>query len=302
MRFLTAARRRGQIVVRESAFDQAVHLRGAHRPPVETEVVADCLGMICLSSFLFSPAVGLNARHTAPATNNATTTDASTQMYRCCMRTSAIDPDQNAADDDQHRSARKPQPDELTSPKQQRREADAPERLGRDERRHDGHAPTVVRLEQADVRKAEADARRREDAERAAARCTPRVQPPATTVPVSSVAAAATVGGTALLPAMCLTRLSRAAKRTVHIAASASPPARRCSGPPLGDQRDPAGDDRKRTDYEGRRDRLAEDDERDCDRNERRRADHDGSPRRADAADREREQKLRSTRREQARK
>ncbi len=49
-------------------------------------------------------------------------------------------------------------PDQLVAAEQQQREADAPERLGRDERGDDGDAAAVVRLEERHVREAEQDA------------------------------------------------------------------------------------------------------------------------------------------------
>ena len=48
--------------------------------------------------------------------------------------------------------------DELRPAQDQRREQHAPQRLGGDERRDDGHAPAVVGLEERDVREPEADA------------------------------------------------------------------------------------------------------------------------------------------------
>src|SRR5262245_12814937 len=110
-----------------------------------------------------------------PATNSAATrpTRITTGLRR--FLTSAVDPDQDAADEDQPGAHEQAAADELGLAQEQRREPDAEERLGGDERRDDGHASTVVRLEQADVREAEADPGGREDAQRAAARQPPRV-------------------------------------------------------------------------------------------------------------------------------
>src|SRR5476649_2508227 len=57
---------------------------------------------------------------------------------RCWM--SAVDPDQRTARDHQRGPDGEPRPHPLAAPEEQRREGDAPQRLGRDERRDDRHA------------------------------------------------------------------------------------------------------------------------------------------------------------------
>ena len=69
----------------------------------------------------------------------------------------AEDPDEDTAGDNQKRAEQKPPADEFGSQKQSR-ENDAPERFGGDERGDHGDARAVVRLEEAYVREAEADA------------------------------------------------------------------------------------------------------------------------------------------------
>ena len=69
------------------------------------------------------------------------------------------EPDQDAARDHERRAAEEARADELVPAEQQRREADAPERLRRDERRDDRDAAAVVGLEEAEVGEAEAEAR-----------------------------------------------------------------------------------------------------------------------------------------------
>ena len=81
-----------------------------------------------------------------------------------------VDADQHAAGDDEQRAGREPQPDALARAEHERREADAPEALGRDERRDDRDRPVEVRLEEAEVREPEEDAGRRERAQLAPAR------------------------------------------------------------------------------------------------------------------------------------
>ena len=95
--------------------------------------------------------------------------------------------------------------------KEDEREDDADERLDSDERRNDGDAAAVVRLEERDVGRAEQDpagtngSQRREKPRRA--QSATRIAPPV------SAAAAATAGGTVVRPtARCRTRLSRIAK------------------------------------------------------------------------------------------
>ena len=77
--------------------------------------------------------------------------------------------DQRAAGDDERRTEDELPPDELGPSQDERREQDAPEGLGRDERRDDGHPAAVVGLEQAGVREPEGEARGEERDERASA-------------------------------------------------------------------------------------------------------------------------------------
>ena len=85
----------------------------------------------------------------------------SENLSRSSIRSrSAEDADQHPAGDDERGAAEEARADELVPAEQERREPDAPERLGRDERRDDRDAAAVVGLEEADVGEPEEDARR----------------------------------------------------------------------------------------------------------------------------------------------
>ena len=72
------------------------------------------------------------------------------QDDRCLLAEHA---DQDPARDDEERPQDETAPDPLGAPQKDGREPDAPERLGRDERRHDAEAAAEERLVQRDVRK-----------------------------------------------------------------------------------------------------------------------------------------------------
>ena len=92
---------------------------------------------------------------------------------RCSVRKSEPDrsrswtasaecPDQRAAGDDQRRAEDEPLADAFGVAEEDERQDDTGERLDGDERRDDGHAAAVVRLEERDVRGAEQEPRRNE--------------------------------------------------------------------------------------------------------------------------------------------
>src|ERR671935_73331 len=76
--------------------------------------------------------------------------------------------DEHASGNDQRGAEEDVPADELAAPQQQRREEDAPERLGRDERADHRHASAVVRLEERRVRETEQHAGRDEGPRRGA--------------------------------------------------------------------------------------------------------------------------------------
>ena len=192
------------------------------------------------SSFGASDLFGLKARQTAPDTKRPRT---------------------HSSEHDQPRACDEPSAHELGPPEQQCGEPDTPERLGCHERRDDRHTSTVVRLEEADVREAEAEAGGREDAE---------LRP-------AGQAACVRDGERRADRERrrgCEGRRHRArvgevphevvARREEQRADPGEDEARRAQvvRPPLGDQRHASAHDEERAEDERPRDRLSEDDER----------------------------------------
>ena len=207
--------------------------------------------------------------------------------------------DQGSAGDDEDGAEGESPPHALGLPDEERREADAPERLGRDERRDDAHPPAPVGLEEADVGEPEEDARRREAAELA-----PRSARGASTrrrraCPRSASRRRRSPGSRARAArATMLSRVANSDRGRRRRRAARAP-----AGAPAGRARPRAAPRRRRSRAHratsGELQRLVEEDERDRDRNERRGTDRDRRARRADLADREREEDLRAARREQ---
>ena len=162
-----------------------------------------------------------------------------------------------AAGDDEQRAARAAARTRVVRAEAASAEsADAPERLGRDERRDDRHPAAVVRLEEADVREPEAGCRpERRRAARARLGSAPRVGER------DERAGEERRGGGDLRArvarASARTRLSRTAKSTAAPRAKSEPDGGVLGPVALADERDAAGDDRERAETSGA-DRLVE--------------------------------------------
>ena len=152
--------------------------------------------------------------------------------------------DQRAARDDQRGADRELPPHALRVPDQQEREPDAPERLRRDERRDDRHAPAPVGLEQRHVGKAEQQRPRARGASARGGSARAASRASANTVPATRVAAAA-VSGVAW-PCSARTTLSRVAKSDRGTGGVEQPARAQMPGPvPLGGEQDAAGRPRR---------------------------------------------------------
>ena len=130
----------------------------------------------------------------------------------------------------------------------------APQRLRGHERGDDGHATTVVRLEEADVRQAEAEAGGREHAKgvlrpggASRVRASPRRAPDSERRRRRDRAA-----GRRSSPERWRTRLSRVANSSVQIPRENEAARAQVLRPPLDDERDAAADDQQRADDERR--------------------------------------------------
>src|SRR5918996_6314199 len=197
------------------------------------------------------------------------------------------DADQGAARDDEGGTQEQADADELGAQKE-RREADAPQRLRRDERRDDGDAAAVVRLEQGQVGETEAEPGRGE-------------------APQARAEGDPCVGdhGPDEHDEQTRPERRRGGGRSLHVGVDGEPaddvvargeherpegreedPDRPDVGRPaaLADQQEPTPDDQQRADDEAGDEGLAEEHERDRDGEERRRADGHGGPRGARVA------------------
>ena len=113
---------------------------------------------------------GVVVEEAPPAEFFSSPRETRTQQFLSKILLAGVDPDQRAARDDERGADQHAPPDELGVPDQEQRERDAPERLRRDERRDDGDATAVVRLEERHVREPEHDADAEERQHRAPAR------------------------------------------------------------------------------------------------------------------------------------